>query len=144
MGGAAGEALYQNNAPGLDSTLTTMPLLEPGRETVWVDDQIPTTARAPARVSARVGEAPPVAGVVARLSVVGVHPVEEPGNGAGEGGTVVNDSRVTQQTLVVYAVARRGGKVVAAGRAVLPEVAGDQSVPFQVFFIGSPRAHSWK
>jgi hypothetical protein len=136
---AAGGTLYQNNAPGLDSTLTNVPLLEPGRETVWVDDQIPTTARPPAKVSARVGEAPAAGGAVPQLSVAGVHAVEEPGNGAGEGGTVVNHSRVAQQKFVVYAVARRGGQVVAAGRAVLPEVAAGQSAPFQVFFIGNPQ-----
>ena len=53
-------------------------------------------------------------------------------------GTVRNRSTVTQQDLVVYAVARRGGKIVAAGRAVLPEVAAGASVPFQAFLVGEP------
>jgi hypothetical protein len=33
----------------------------------------------------------------------------------------------------------RGGRIVAAGRAVLPEVGAGQRAPFQVFFIGSPQ-----
>lgn len=164
-----GAKLYENNAPGLDSTLVSVPLLEPGREAVWVDDQIPATAAAPAKVSARVGEP---AGPSERegqpgganerpggpaktsgqsgqgassnegvptLSVRGVHLFEDPSNGVGEEGTVLNPSKVTQQKLVVYAVGRRGGRVVAAGRAVLPEVPAGGSVPFQVFFIGDPR-----
>ncbi|MFI5008660.1 MAG: hypothetical protein ACHQDY_00120 [Solirubrobacterales bacterium] len=146
---AAGRTLYQNNAPGLDPTLVSVPLLEPGRETVWVDDQIPTTATAPARVNARVGEPTAVggqpgqpansSGATPQLSVRGVHVFEDPSNGVGEEGTVLNASKVTQQKLVVYAVGRRAGRIVAAGRAVLPEVPAGQSTPFQVFFIGNPR-----
>jgi hypothetical protein len=135
----AGATLYQNNAPGLDATLTTVPLLEPGRETVWVDDQIPTSAGTATKVSARVGEAQSAGAATPQLSVQGTHAVEEPGSGAGEAGTVVNHSRVAQQKLVVYAVARRGGQVVAAGRAVLPEAPAGQSTPFQVYFIGNPQ-----
>ncbi len=138
LGDAAGATLYQNNAPGLEPALTTVPLLEPGREAVWVDDQIPTTAKATARVSARVGESPVVSGALPQLSVRGVHTFEDPANGAGDEGTVTNHSSVTQQKLVVYAVARHGGRVIAAGRAVLPEVPAGRSVPFQVFFIGNP------
>jgi hypothetical protein len=147
---AAGRPLYKNNAPGLDPTLVSVPLLEPGRETVWVDDQIPATATAPARVSALVGEPAAKAGgragkpagvsrATPQLSVRGVHLFEDPSNGVGEEGTVLNPSKVTQQKLVVYAVGRRAGRIVAAGRAVLPEVAAGGSVPFQVFFIGDPR-----
>ncbi len=156
---AGGATLYQNNAPGLDPTLVSVVLLEPGRETVWVDDQIPTTARAPARVSAMVGEPPGTSGraegppgasgrpgeganpsaAMPQLSVRGVHLFEDPSNGVGEEGTVVNASKVTQQKLVVYAIGRRAGRIVAAGRAVLPEVPAGQSTAFQVFFIGDPR-----
>jgi hypothetical protein len=136
---AGGAVLYQNNAPGLDPTLVSVPVLEPGQETVWVDDQIPSTATPPAKVSARVGESPAISGQTPQLSVEGVHSFEDPSSGIGEEGTVVNRSNVTQQRLVVYAVGRRAGRVVAAGRAILPELAAGQSAPFQVFFIGNPR-----
>ena len=53
--------------------------------------------------------------------------------------TVVNRSAVDQRELVVYALARRGGKVVAAGRAVLPQAAGSgSSTRFQLFLVGDP------
>jgi hypothetical protein len=39
----------------------------------------------------------------------------------------------------VYGLARRGGRIVAAGRAVLPEVAANASAPFQAFLVGAPQ-----
>ena len=49
-----------------------------------------------------------------------------------------------QQNLIVYVLARRGGQVVAAGRAVLPEVGAGASLPFQAFLVGSPSGRGWK
>jgi hypothetical protein len=67
-----------------------------------------------------------------------VHASEESGTGAGAAGTVRNRSNVTQRSLVVYGLAVRSGRIVAAGRAVLPEVAAGASVPFQAFLVGAP------
>jgi hypothetical protein len=66
-----------------------------------------------------------------------VHASEE-GSTTGAAGTVRNDSSVTQQNLVVYVLARRGGQIVAAGRAVLPEVGAGAALPFQAFLQGDP------
>lgn len=135
---AKGAVLYQNNAPGLNTTLVSVPLLRPHAVTVWVDDQIQATG-VPGKASARVGEAPAASGQLPQVIVSGVHSSEETGNGASVEGTVTNHSKVAQQQLVVYVVARRAGQIVAAGRAVLPEVAAGQRASFQVFFIGSPQ-----
>jgi hypothetical protein len=132
---AAGGTLYQNNAPGLEAALTSVALLEPGAQFTWIDDQVQASG-APTSVSALVGEAPQAPAGVPRIAVTGVHPTEESGS-AGAAGTVSNDSAVAQHGLVVYGVARRGGKIVAAGRAVLPEVAAHGTSTFQVLFIGS-------
>jgi hypothetical protein len=134
---AAGGALYQNNAPGLEAALTSVPLLEPGAPFTWIDDQVQVSgAGAPSGVSALVGEAPQAPASVPQIEVSGVHATEEAG-GAGEAGTVQNGSAVAQHNLVVYGLARRDGRIVAAGRAVLSEVAAHGSSPFQVLFIGS-------
>lgn len=135
---AAAGARYQNNAPGLDPSLTSVALLQPGAQTVWIDDQV-QVAGAPRAMSARVGEAQTVTGQVPQLGVAGVHTFEEPGSGEGAAGTVVNHSTVSQQEVVVYVLARRAGRVVAAGRAILPELAAGQSASFQAYLIGSPR-----
>jgi hypothetical protein len=136
---AAGSVLYQNNAPGLESALTSAPLLEPGERFTWIDDQVQAGGSAggpPTTVAASVGEAPRAPAGTPRMSLTGVHQIEEAG-GAGAEGTVVNDSAVTQHGLVVYGIARRGATIVAAGRAVLAEVAAHGSSRFQLYFIGS-------
>jgi hypothetical protein len=52
-------------------------------------------------------------------------------------GTVRNRSNMTQQHLVVYVTARRAGRIEAAGRAILAEVAPGAAAPFQAFLVGS-------
>lgn len=134
---AKGSALYQNNAPGLQPSLTKVSLLEPDKETIWVNDQVQVAAT-PVSATALVGEATTVSNVP-KVSVVDAHVSSEAGGEATETGSVANQSAVAQADLVVYAVARRAGKIVAAGRAVLPEVAAGTSVPFQIYFVGDPR-----
>jgi hypothetical protein len=133
---AKGGVMFQNNQPGADPTLTKVSLLEPGAQTLWIDDQVQVTG-APATASALVGEAARMAGSAPSMSVSGVHLSGEGGE-AGVTGTVKNRSHVGQQHLVVYAVASKGSRIVAAGRAVLPEVSPGSSVPFQAYFVGDP------
>ncbi|HYM55368.1 MAG TPA: hypothetical protein VES97_08400, partial [Solirubrobacteraceae bacterium] len=83
--------------------------------------------------------APAAAGAIPRISVQGTRLYEDPTNGVGAEGTVVNHSAIGQRELVVYAVARRGGRIVAAGRAVVPVLAPNLPTRFQVFFVGSPQ-----
>jgi hypothetical protein len=134
---AGGGALFQNNAPGLEAALTTLASLPAHGTATWVDDQVQTSSSgASASVSAIVGEASAVSGAIPRIEASGVHPSEENGT-PGATGTVHNRSNVTQQHLIVYVLARRGAKIVAAGRAILPEVAAGASVPFQAFLVGA-------
>ena len=137
---AHGGTVFQNNAPGLEAALTSLGSLPAHGVATWVDDQIPASG-APASVSAIVGEASIASGALPLVEIGGVHPSEESGS-ATAAGTVRNRSSVTQQSLVVYVLARRAGRVVAAGRAILPEVAPAASTPFQAFFIGSPHGAS--
>jgi hypothetical protein len=134
---AHGGALYQNNSPGLEPSLTTVSLLLPGQETIWVDDQV-SGSGVPASAAALVGEATQASGGAPQLSIASTRLNAEAGTEATLSGSVANHSRTTQQNLVVYAVARRRGKIVAAGRAVLPEIATGTNVPFQIYFVGDP------
>jgi hypothetical protein len=133
---AHGKTVFQNNAPGLEAALTTLGSLPAHRLTSWVDDQVPV-AGDPASVTAIVGEPPLANGPIPRVEVLGVHPSDENGSSTAAG-TVRNRSNVAQRSLVVYVQARRAGRVVAAGRAILPEVAPSASVPFQAFLVGAP------
>jgi hypothetical protein len=135
---ARGATVYQNTAAGLEAALVSVPSLAPHGSFAWVDDQLPASGSATA-VSARVGESPALAGTVPQIAVAGMHLIEDPTNGVGAAGIVENRSPVTQTKLVIFGVARRAGKIVAAGRAVLPELAAGSQMPFQIFFVGDPR-----
>jgi hypothetical protein len=133
--GASGQTVYQNNAPGLEAALTQIASLPAHGTLTWVDDQVPTAGN-PASVSATAGEAPAASGPEPRIAVQNTRLLEA---STGEvSGTVRNGSSAVQRQLVVYVVARRGGKIVAAGRAALAEVAAGASVPFHAFLVGSP------
>jgi hypothetical protein len=134
---ASGHAIFQNNAPGLETALTSVALLPADAQGTWVDDQVQASG-APASVAALVGEAPRAPAGVPRLHVGDVHAIEDPASGSGAAGTVANASGIVQRDLVVYALARRGGKLVAAGRAVLPEVPAHGSSGFEIFWVGNP------
>ena len=133
---AHGSTVFQNNAPGLEAALTSIGSLPAHGVASWVDDQVPAGGD-PASVTAIAGVSPALSGALPEVEVAGLHPSEESGS-ATAAGTVRNRSTVTQQELVVYVVARRAGRVVAAGRAILPEVAPGAAVPFQAFLVGTP------
>jgi hypothetical protein len=133
---AQGSTVFQNNAPGVEAALTSLGSLPAHGEATWVDDQVPATGD-PVSVTAIAGVSPTVNEALPEIEVAGLHPSEESGS-ATAAGTVHNRSSVTQRALVVYAVARRAGRVIAAGRAILPEVAPGAAIPFQAFLVGSP------
>jgi hypothetical protein len=134
---ASGRTVFQNDVAGSEPALVTVPSMPARGELTWVDDQLPKGLGA--SVSARVGEASAIAGAAPAIAVTGASVGEEASNGLGASGTVSNHSRTMQLHLVVFAMASRGGHIVAAGRAVLPELAAGASAPFHIFFIGDPR-----
>jgi hypothetical protein len=129
---AGGASLYTNDITGLSPTLASVALIPAHAVLTWIDDQVQASG-VPVSVSAKVGEGTPSNAAVPELSVQGAHLAE----GETEG-NVVNHSQVSQQELVVNALARRAGKIVAAGRAVLPAASAGAATPFQIFFVGSP------
>jgi hypothetical protein len=129
---AKGASVYTNDVAGLSPTLVSIALIPAHAEQTWIDDQVQATGT-PASVSAEVGEGTPTAGAVPQLSVQGTHLSE-----AQAEGNLVNHSASVQQEVVVDAVARRAGRIVAAGRAVLANAPAGASTPFQIFFVGDP------
>lgn len=136
---AHGASLYSNSEPGLSAALVSVPLLRAHATTVWIDDQI-STAATPASVRAKVGEGTTAATAIPVPAVVGAHLSEAAAGSGTVEGSVVNHSPIAQREVVVNALARRGGTIVAAGRALLPQVA-DAGNPthFQLYLIGDPR-----
>jgi hypothetical protein len=132
---AHGRTLFQNSGAGLEGALVSLPSIGPHATVAWVNDQLPISG-SPASVSAKVGAAPSVTGSLPQLAVVGTHLSEDPASGLVATGTVKNRSQTGQRSLVVFAVGRRAGKIVAAGRAVVPELAANAAASFQVSFVG--------
>lgn len=136
---AGGKAIYRNNLAGLDDSLTSMALLERGQRAFWVNNQI-TASGKPAKVEAVVGVAKGRApAALPRLTISGVTLSSDAG-GAIAKGTVANASKIDQRRVTIFCVARRGPKIVAAGRATVDALpAGGKPAHFTVFFIGNPK-----
>ncbi len=129
---ARGAHVYTNNVPGLSAGLASAPLLRARSTTVWIDDQIDATGT-PGTVSAKIGEGTPVGtGAIPRLSLERSHLSA----GVVEG-DVVNRSPAAQREVIVDALARRNGRIVAAGRALVAQAAGGGArTHFQLYLIG--------
>ncbi|HEX4482800.1 MAG TPA: hypothetical protein VH081_03370 [Solirubrobacteraceae bacterium] len=135
---ARGRTLFQNNGPGLEGALVSIPSIAAHQTITWVDDQLPPGG-APASVSARVGAAPALRRAPPTLSIGSERLSEDPAEGLIATGVVSNHTKVAQSGVAVFAVARRHGKIVAAGRAVIPQLGASASTPFQVAFVGEAR-----
>jgi hypothetical protein len=139
---SAGRVLFRNDAPGIEQSLAQVPLLTPGTVSYWVNDQI-LGASDPHSVQARVGQAQQtVTGALPKMVLSGVQLTNDPTSGAEVVGTISNPSKITQLRLVIYCVVRRGGRIVAAGRAIIPNLPPaptPKPVQFTAFFIGDPR-----
>jgi hypothetical protein len=136
--GAARKSVFRNEQPGLEPTLAHVPLIRGEQRLFWVNDQVSPTAR-PRSVTARVGRAAAVdAKRIPRIAVSGARLVTDAVSGIAAEGLVANHSKVDQRKLVIFAVARRGGRIVAAGRAQVARLKPGKRARFQVFFIGDP------
>jgi len=136
--GKGGKVLYSNQQGELESSLQRLALLPAGASVWWVDDQVLTSQTARG-VRVRVGTGSSVAsGAQASVTVRSVQLSEQGGIGV-VSATVVNGSGKEQGKVPVFAVAVRGARVVAAGRAVvgaLPARRG-ATASVQVFLVGS-------
>jgi hypothetical protein len=136
--GRAGRSLFRNDQPGLEPSLARVPLLRPGEELTWVNDQIPAAGK-PRAVRAKVGEARAVRTDPPDVSVTPARLEQDPVSGVAAVGFAANRSQVDQRKLVIFAVARRGGRVVAAGRAQINRLKAGRRARYTIFFIGDPR-----
>ena len=138
---AKGDTVYSNDAPGLEPSLVTIPVLDRGGQTFWVNDQIPPVAGRPkaiAELGVAKGAAP---SAPPRIEISHVT-FGDDSSGVFVTGVVRNRSKVLQKRLVIACVARRGGRIVAAGRAVvdkLPPAPAPKPTKFTVYFIGNPK-----
>lgn len=136
---AKGKSVYRNDIPGIESALAAVPFIPAGGETVWVHDQVLASGK-PAKVEVRVGEGgEPFQGKQPQISVSEPKLEGDPYSGVLAGGNVENQSGEDLERLLLYAVASKGGEIVAAGRgAIEPFKAKPKPLPYNVYFIGDP------
>ena len=132
---ADGATLYTNETPGLSTSLRRVALIPAHGQATWVDDQVQTTGT-PSSASAEAGEGTR-AGAAPQIVLSGQRLGEEAGGIGVVTGTVANHSTIAQHELLIDATASAGGRVLAAGRALITSLAPGASSSFQIFLIGS-------
>jgi hypothetical protein len=137
--GAGGKVLYTNGTGGVEAALQRIALLRPHESTWWVDDQVLVAQKASA-VKVRVGTGTSPRSTTTPVLTARTKQVGEQLGLSTLSGELVNGSSKAQAKATVFAVALRGGKVVAAGRAVVESLPGHRgaSAPFQIFLVGNP------
>ena len=136
---AKGKSIFKNDQPGVDKSLVGPSILPPREEFAWVHDQVAASGT-PESVKVTPGAAKgTVEGQLPEIEVSAPHLAGDVTSGIEATGTVRNASKVEQQDLVLYCVARRGADIVAAGRGGIPRLKVGQKRSYHVFFIGDPR-----
>ena len=134
---ARGHSVFRNNDPGLEPALAHLPLLAAGEQFSWINDQVQPNGT-PKRVVTKIGSGQSPGRAPSDLPISQLKLTNDPVSGAELSGKVKNTLSVTQTHLVVFAVAKKGSTIVAAGRGILPRALAGKTVPFHVFFIGNP------
>jgi hypothetical protein len=129
--------VYKNDTAGLDFGLNHVAVIEPHQTFYWVNDQLTGQGKtAKVTVGEPEGKAPS-----APLPELAVSPPKA-GNdfsGAKVSGTVTDKSKIDQDHLILFAVARQGGHIVAAGRGQIKALkVGAKPAPYVIYFIGNP------
>jgi hypothetical protein len=135
---AKGKAIYKNDIQGLESGLIQIPIIEGKGEGWWVNDQVLVTQK-PQSADVTIGESE--APSPAAIPEIEVSPpvLLSDSSGPNVTGKVTNRSNIEQIDMLLYAVATKGGKVVAAGRGLIPKLKTDGKAEFyRIYFIGDP------
>jgi len=135
---ARDRSVFRNDEPGLEPSLTGPAYLAPGGTIAWVNDQL-LPAGTPRRLKVKVGAPRRGARRPPAIALTRARRQADPVSGIAAVGRVTNRSKVTQRDIVVYGVARRGRRIVAAGRAQIEKLPRGKRKSFQLFFIGDPR-----
>jgi hypothetical protein len=132
------KTVYKNDTAGLDFALNHIAVLQPHETFDWVNDQVTAEGKT---VKATVGdpEAKPPAGPLPKIDVSPPRAGSD-FSGPKVSGEVTSDSKnIEQQRLILFAVARQGGRIVAAGRGQIKALkTGAKPAPYVIYFIGNP------
>jgi hypothetical protein len=132
-----GKTVYKNDTAGLDFALNHIAVLSPGETFDWVNDQVTAQGKtAKVTVGQPEGKAPsgPLPAVDVSTPKAG-----QDFSGPKVSGTVSDESKLEQSHLILFAVARQGGRIVGAGRGQIKALKnGARPAPYVIYFIGNP------
>ncbi len=135
--GAGGKALY-SNATGAEPLLQRVTLLRAHASTWWVDDEVLTSGKATgATVTVGTGERSRADARSTALSATVSHVAGQSSGSGAVSALLSNRTGRAQSGVPVFAAALRGGKVVAAGRAVVASApAHGEATSFDIPLVG--------
>lgn len=133
-----GKSVFRNDSPGLERSLVGLSMLGPGQEAFWVNDQVLATGK-PSGVRVKVGQAGPAPKRIPKIDVGRWRYERDPVSGVSVVGKVHNRSKILQRKFTLYAVARKGRRIVAAGRGAIERLKPGKATSYQIFFVGNPR-----
>jgi hypothetical protein len=135
-----GKSFYKNDVPGIEPALAEVPYLPAHGDAEWVNDQVLGVGM-PKSVKVKVGASDSsFAGAMPEIDVSEPSLEGDPVSGIAAVGTVVNKTGEDQGRLLLYAVAREGGRVVAAGRGAIEHLKPEtKKLKYQIFFVGDPK-----
>lgn len=136
---AKGKSVYTNGIPGIEPALAAVPFIPARGEVDWVHDQVLASGK-PAKVEVKVGEGGrPFKGKQPQVAVTEPKLEGDPYSGILAGGDVEYGSGEDLERLLLYAIATKGGEIVAAGRgAIEPLKPKPKPFPYNIYFIGDP------
>jgi hypothetical protein len=134
---ARGKVVYKNDTAGLDFALNHIAVIKPDQTFYWVNDQVDGPGKSvKVEVGQSEGKAP--SGALPELVVSDPKP-EHDFSGAKVVGTVTDNSKLDQSHLILFAVARSGGRIVAAGRGQIKALkVSAKPANYAIYFIGNP------
>ncbi len=131
------QIVYANDTAGLDYALNHVALIKPHETLYWVNDQV-TAEGNTAKVEVGQPEVKPPSGPLPQYSVSDPR-FGHDFSGVKVSGVVKTESKLDQSHLILFAVARRGGRIVAAGRGQIKKLKAEaKPAPYVIYFIGDP------
>jgi hypothetical protein len=134
-----GKSVYKNDIPGIEPALAAVPYIPAGGDSEWVNDQVLASGK-PKSVKVKVGASTAsYSGALPDIEVSDPKVEGDPVSGIEATGTVVNKTGADQNRLLIYGIARKGNRIVAAGRGAIEHLkAGTKALHYDIFFIGNP------
>lgn len=134
-----GKPFYKNDIPGIEPALAAVPYIPAHGDAEWVNDQV-LGVGVPKAVKATVGAGGGTySGALPEIEVSQPEINGDPVSGVSATGDVVNKTGTDQRRLLLYVVARKGSRVVAAGRGAIEHLKPElKALKYTIFFIGDP------